>query len=179
MSSNSFSSNFSNFILNTDSYKTSHWVQYPPNTEYVSSYIEARGGQFEDVLFFGLQAYLKEYLTKPITAQDIAEAKMLYSAHGVPFNAEGWEHLLAKHNGLLPVRIQAIPEGTVVPTGNVVCQVVNTDPEFYWLTSYLETSLLRAIWYPSTVASLSYYCKQIIKSTLEKSADTTDSLPFK
>ena len=39
-----FSQNFDNFILNTDSYKTSHWLQYPPNTEYVSSYIEARGG---------------------------------------------------------------------------------------------------------------------------------------
>lgn len=177
-----FTSNFDNFILNTDSYKTSHWVQYPPNTEYVSSYIEARGSSsntFDRVLFFGLQAFIKEYLTRPITQANIDEAKILLSAHGVPFNEQGWQHLLEKHKGLLPLRIQAIPEGTVVPTGQVLCQVVNTDPEFYWLTSYIETSLLRAIWYPTTVASLSYYCKQIIKQGLEKSADNLDSLPFK
>lgn len=132
-----FSQNFDNFILNTDSYKTSHWLQYPPNTEYVSSYIEARGGNsnFENVLFFGLQAFLKQYLTKPITNADIDEAKVLLAAHGVPFNEAGWRQLVAKHGGLLPLRIQAIPEGMVVPTGQVLCQVVNTDPEFYWLTS--------------------------------------------
>lgn len=177
-----FSNNFSNFILNTDSYKTSHWVQYPPNTEYVSSYIEARGASsnaFENVLFFGLQAFLKEYLCKPISQADIDEAKTLLSAHGVPFNEAGWQRLLEKHNGYLPLRIQALPEGTVVPTGQVLCQVVNTDPEFFWLTSYIETTLLRAIWYPTTVASLSHYCKQIIKQGLEKSADNLDSLPFK
>ncbi|WP_394261009.1 nicotinate phosphoribosyltransferase [Moraxella boevrei] len=176
-----FSSNFHNFILNTDSYKTSHWRQYPPNTEYVSSYIEARGGQnsFENVLFFGLQAFIKEYLTKPICQADIDEAKIIFQAHGVPFNEQGWQRLIDKHGGFLPLRIQAVPEGMVIPTGQVLCQVVNTDPEFYWLTSYLETSLLRAIWYPSTVASLSYYCKQIIKAGLEKSADNLDSLPFK
>ena len=173
--------NLANFILNSDSYKTSHWVQYPPNTEYVSSYIEARGSsnQFDNVLFFGLQAYLKEYLSKPICQRDIDEARVLLSAHGVPFNESGWQRLLEKHNGYLPLRIQAVPEGMVIPTGHVLCQVVNTDPEFYWLTSYVETSLLRAIWYPSTVASLSYYCKQVIRQGLEKSADTLDSLPFK
>lgn len=182
MSSSTFSTNFNNFILNTDSYKTSHWVQYPPNTEYVSSYIEARGAStnaFDNVLFFGLQAFLKEYLSKPITQADIDEAKIVLSAHGVPFNEAGWQRLLEVHDGYLPLRIQALPEGTVVPTGQVLCQVMNTDPEFFWLTSYIETTLLRAIWYPTTVASLSYYCKQIIKQGLEKSADTLDSLPFK
>lgn len=176
-----FSSNFNNFILNTDSYKTSHYLQYPPDTEYVSSYIEARGGNngFENVLFFGLQAYIKEYLTKPISKTDIEEAKLIFQAHGVPFNEQGWQRLIDKHKGYLPLRIQAVPEGMITPTGQVLCQVVNTDPEFFWLTSYIETSLLRAIWYPSTVASLSYYCKQIIKAGLEKSADNLDSLPFK
>ena len=48
-----------NLILNTDSYKTSHYLQYPPQTEYVSSYIESRGGDYPDTLFFGLQMFLK------------------------------------------------------------------------------------------------------------------------
>ena len=32
-----------NIILYTDSYKASHYLQYPPNTDYISAYIESRG----------------------------------------------------------------------------------------------------------------------------------------
>ncbi|HED4436133.1 TPA: nicotinate phosphoribosyltransferase [Pasteurella multocida] len=173
-----YTSNFLNLILNTDSYKASHWLQYPPNTEYISYYIEARGGNF-DVLVFGLQAFIKEYLLKPITQNDIDEAEVVLTAHGLPFNRQGWQRLLEKHQGLLPIKIEAVPEGTVLPAGNVVCQVVNTDPEFFWLVGYLETALLRAIWYPSTVASVSCFCKQKIKTALEKSSDNLEGLGFK
>ncbi|WP_199508456.1 MULTISPECIES: nicotinate phosphoribosyltransferase [unclassified Psychrobacter] len=173
-----FTRNLHNFILNTDSYKTSHWVQYPKGSEYLSSYIEARKGDF-DVLFFGLQAFIKEYLSTPITHQDIDEAEAVINAHGLTFNRAGWEHLVDKHGGYLPLRIDAVREGSVLPVSNVVCQVVNTDPEFYWMPSYIETALLRAIWYPSTVASLSHYCKGIIRQALEKSADNTESLTFR
>lgn len=173
-----YTSNFSNLLLNVDSYKASHWLQYPPNTEYVSYYIEARGGNF-DVLVFGLQAFIKEYLLKPITQNDIDEAEIVLTAHGLPFNRQGWQRLLEKYQGLLPIKIEAVPEGTVLPVGNVVCQIVNTDPEFFWLVGYLETALLRAIWYPSTVASVSHFCKQKIKVALEKSADSLDGIGFK
>ncbi len=173
-----FTNNLANLILNADSYKASHWVQYPPNTEYMSSYIEARRGDYP-VVFFGLQAFIKEYLSKPITLQDIDEADTMIQAHGLPFNRKGWETIVNKHGGHLPIRIQAVPEGSIVPVSNVVCQVVNTDPEFYWLPSYLETAILRGIWYPSTVASLSKHCKNIIGKALDKSADTLTGLPFK
>ena len=173
-----YTSNLNNLILNSDSYKTSHWVQYPEGSQYLSSYIEARKGDF-DVVFFGLQAFIKEYLSTPITHQHIDEAEAIITAHGLTFNRTGWERLVDKHDGYLPLRIEAVPEGSVVPVSNVVCQVINTDPEFYWLPSYIETALLRAIWYPSTVASVSHYCKDIIRKALEKSADSTESLPFR
>lgn len=173
-----FTGNFNNLILNSDSYKTSHWVQYPEGTEYMSSYVEARHGDF-DVVFFGLQAFIKEYLSTPITHRDIDEAEAVITAHGLTFNRAGWERLVEKHGGYLPLRISAVPEGSRVPISNVVCQVVNTDPEFYWLPSYIETALLRAIWYPSTVASISHYCKGILHTALTKTADSTESLPFR
>lgn len=173
-----YTSSFANLILNADSYKASHWLQYPPNTEYVSFYVEARKSEL-DVVFFGLQAFLKEYLSKPISLQDINEAETLLKAHGLPFNRQGWLRVLDKHAGFLPLSIQAVAEGSVLPSRNVVCQIVNTDPEFFWLPSYIETAILRSIWYPSTVAALSYYCKQLIKKALEKSADDLSGLPFK
>lgn len=168
-----------NIILNADSYKASHFLQYPPNTTHVSSYIESRGGKYEKALFFGLQVFLKEYLTKAVTLADVKEAEDFYGLHGVPFHKEGWLYIVNKHGGYLPLEIEATEEGSVNNVKNVMAQVVNTDPECFWLTSYIETSILRAIWYPTTVATLSYYCKQTIKEFLERTADNIDGLPFK
>jgi nicotinamide phosphoribosyltransferase len=166
-------------ILNTDSYKASHHLQYPPTTSYVSSYIEARGGDFPHHLFFGLQMFLQEYLSKQITLAEINQAKEVFTMHGLPFNENGWLHILNKHNGYLPLEIQAVEEGTILPIRNVLLQVVNTDPECFWLTSYIETSLLRAIWYPTTVATISYHAKKIITKYLKETADNLTSLAFK
>ena len=170
---------YRNLILNTDSYKTSHYLQYPPQTTHISSYVESRGGEFDKLVFFGLQAFLKEYLCQPITNEDINEAESVITAHGLPFNREGWDYILQEYNGYLPLQIDAIAEGTVLPTKNVLVQVVNTDSQCFWLTSYIETALLRAIWYPTTVATVSWQVKQIIARYLEKTADNLDGLPFK
>lgn len=168
-----------NLILNTDSYKTSHFVQYPEGAEYVSSYIESRGGVYPATVFFGLQMFIKQYLCKPICLADIDEAEEICRAHGVPFNRAGWLHILTAHKGFLPLHIEAVEEGAVVPTGNVLVQVVNTDPSCAWLTSYIETALLRAIWYPTTVATVSKNCRTIIQRYLGETADNLDGLPFK
>lgn len=144
-----------NIILNTDSYKSSHYLQYPPKSEYVSSYIEARGGEYPKTLFFGLQAFIKEYLLTPITQEEINEAKAILTAHGLPFNEEGWQYILDEYDGYLPIEISAIKEGMLVPLKCPLVQVVNTDKNVPWLTSYMETALLRAIWFPTTVATLS------------------------
>ncbi|PWQ97130.1 nicotinate phosphoribosyltransferase [Leucothrix pacifica] len=170
---------FSNILLNTDSYKASHYLQYPANTSVVSSYIEARGGVFDSAVFFGLQAFLKQYLSKPITTDDVDEAELVLTVHGVPFYRQGWESIINKHGGYLPVEIQAVAEGSVLPTGNALVQIKNTDSEAYWLTSYLETALLRAIWYPATVATLSWYTKKIIARYLDETSDDPSAkLPF-
>lgn len=169
-----------NIILSTDSYKASHYKQYPPGTEYVSSYIESRGGAAGFSIFFGLQMLLQKLQDNHIDMQGIREARDLFETHGLPFNLEGWSHIRSKYQGHLPLKIQAVPEGTKVPTGNVLVQVVNTDPTVPWLTSYVETMLLRAIWYPTTVATNSFLAKQHIKYALVKSADDPDAeLPFK
>ena len=154
------------------------YLQYPPGTTGVYSYIEARGGRFPITLMFGLQAYIKNYLLTPVTMKDIDEAEVMWKAHGLPFNRSGWEYIVSKHGGLLPVRINAVPEGTVVPYKNVLCTVENTDPECFWVTTWLETSLLRAIWYPTTVSTQSKTLKNIIKGYLEETGDV-ELLPFK
>jgi len=82
--------NLENLILNTDSYKPSHWLQYKPGTTHVHAYLESRGGKYDKTLFFGLQILLKEYLSKPVTMKMIKRAEKVLTAHGVPFNKAGW-----------------------------------------------------------------------------------------
>ena len=168
-----------NLLLNTDSYKASHWLQYPPNTDATFFYVESRGGVYDRTVFFGLQAILKEYLAKPITHADIDEARDLFAAHGEPFNEAGWRYIVDTHGGLLPLRIRAVPEGTVVPTHNALVTIESTDPKAYWVPSYIETLLLR-LWYPVTVATISWHAKQTIRQFLERtSEDPAGQLPFK
>ena len=62
-----------NLILRTDSYKSSQWEQYAPNSSELFSYLESRGGVFPATIFFGLQYYLKEYLSTPITIENVED----------------------------------------------------------------------------------------------------------
>jgi nicotinamide phosphoribosyltransferase len=154
----------------SDSYKGTHWPQYPKGTTEVYSYLESRGGKFNNTLFYGLQIIIKKHLMgQVVTEQKIQSAKKLWDTHIGPgaFNEAGWRHILEKHNGHLPIKIKAVPEGTVVPTSNVLVTVVNTDPEVPWLTNYIETLLLQ-VWYPITVGTLSREIKKVLVDYLSK-----------
>lgn len=170
-----------NLILATDSYKHSHFLQYPPEARAISAYIEARANDFADeVLFIGLQPFLLDRLARPITIADIDEAEAVCSAHGEPFNRAGWETILRDHGGFLPIEIRALPEGMIVPTEVPLVQVETTDPRLPWLATFIETALLRAIWYPATVATVSRQCRQIIAAGLDRTSDDpAGQLPFK
>jgi nicotinamide phosphoribosyltransferase len=78
-----------NLILQTDSYKVSHHLQYPPGTSYVYSYFESRGGKYDSVLFFGLQYVIKKWLMgRVITEEKIQEVmkcrKIILESHRHP-----------------------------------------------------------------------------------------------
>ncbi len=161
-----------NRIIDTDSYKASHWLQYPPNTTLVHSYLESRGSDrdWNETIFFGLQYILKAFFVELFTQELVEEANEVIPAHGVPFNYAGWTSLIKKHNGKLPLRVRAVPEGTIVPLRNALMTVENTDPEFFWLTGWFETQLMR-IWYPITVATQSYYIKKDVYRYLNETSD--------
>jgi nicotinamide phosphoribosyltransferase len=167
---------FDNIILNTDNYKHCHYALYPPGTEYISSYIESRGGDFPVTMFVGLQAFIRDYLMRPITLEDIDQAEYLAREQGMHFNRENWMGVLNDHDGYLPVEIEAVPEGTVLPSRNVLVQLINTDPKYYWVTSFFETALLRAVWYPTTIGTISWLAKQVIKQALAQTSDHPEML---
>jgi nicotinamide phosphoribosyltransferase len=159
-----------NLILNTDSYKASHWLQYPPGVDATFFYLESRGGEYERTLFFGLQSILKEYLSRPVTAAMVDEAGTFFAAHGEPFNEADWRRIVKAHDGKLPLRIRAVAEGTVVPTHQALMTIESTDPACFWLPSYVETLLMR-VWYPITVATISWHVKRAIRAFLDNTSD--------
>lgn len=172
-----------NMILKTDSYKFSHYMQYPPGATDVSSYVEARGSKIEgvtEVVMFGLQAFINEVLLTRITRKHVDEAETFCTKHGVPFNRDGWMIIVNDHGGYMPLEIEAVPEGTPVPLQNMMIQMHTLDDRLPWLTSYVETMLLSYVWYGSTVATLSREIKRTIKAYLDKTSDNPDAeLPFK
>ena len=164
-------SKYYNLLLDVDSYKASHYLQYPKSTRFLNAYVESRNLNNHEVVFFGLQAFIKNYLLNPITYRDIVEAESFFLPHIGTFNKVGWSEILEKHNGYLPIEIQAIAEGSIVNKSIPLVQITNTDPQFPWLVTYLETALLRAIWYPSSVATISREAKKIILRFLKKTSD--------
>jgi len=176
-----------NFILDTDSYKITQFLQYPPETTNIFSYVEARGPDAEiqalydkflpneDVMvtYVGPQIFIKEYLSTPITHEDIDEAGPILLAHGYTFNEEGWRIIVDEYAGILPLHITSVREGSVVPVSNILSNIRATDPRFFWLVSYVETAWMRATWYPCTVASNDYLTRRIIHKFMEETADFT------
>lgn len=167
-------------MLLSESCKVGHDQQYPPGTKYVYSYLESSRCEqegWDEVCFFGLQYFLKRYLTgQVVTREKIEQAAKIYVQHfgdgaypstSEVFYREGWEYILQHHGGHLPMKIKALPEGSVVPTKTVLLTMVNTDPNCYWLTSFLQTLLVQ-VWFPMTVCTSSRYQKLSIQKYLEE-----------
>ncbi len=161
-----------NLLLKTDVYKMSHMRAYAPGTTKVYSYLTARSDKkFSEVVFFGLQYYIREYLTKPITREN-AEQFIEVSAAilgNVPDDVKIKIRSLAKL-GYWPLQIKAVPEGTVVPVKNVLMTITNTEPEFAWCVGFVESLLLK-LWYTCTVATQCLAYRKVVERAFAETVD--------
>ena len=170
-----------NLLLNTDSYKQTHWWQYPDNVAKIYSYFEPRiGSELDEIVWMGVEPFLHEYgfIGKAFDSIDVNELKDVCDAHfGVDNypNIEGWNYILEKYNGKLPVRIWALPAGTIVDPGTPCMAIENTDENVSWLTNYLESMIMHS-WGMTTTASISY---EIYKTINEYCMNTGETVsPF-
>ena len=165
-----------NWILSQDSYKVSQAVQYPANTTELTSYIESRGGPTKGNIFCGIQMFVKDLASLTLTKEMVDNAGIFYKKHLGPdiFQIDDWYYLIEKYNGKIPLEIYSVKEGEYIDTNNILVKVKSTDERLFWLNSFIETSLLRAIWYPTTVATISNNIKKnIYKFLLETSDDNS------
>lgn len=167
-----------NFIIMSDSYKMTHHLLYPKGLRSVNSYMEPRGGDMPYTVFFALQYYIKKYIAgKRITPEKIEEARAANIAHfGFDcFDDTMWYHIYNNHGGRLPLKIDAVPEGTPVAVKNVLMTIENTDDECAALTNITETLLMK-LWASNTVAAYDRIIKELITHYHGITSDAPDFL---
>jgi nicotinamide phosphoribosyltransferase len=169
-----------NPFLLTDYYKVGHVFQYPAKTELVYSNLTPRKSRLQGVdemVFFGLQYFIKEYLISYFNENFFWQSKEKVMADykrrvvtSLGAHLPNYEHIAALHDlGYLPIEIKALPEGSKVPMKVPCLTVVNTKVEFYWLTNFLETLLSAIVWQACTSATIAYEYRKL----LNKYADET------
>ncbi len=173
-----------NPLLLTDGYKLDHRRQYPEGTTLVYSNWTPRKSRIEgvnEVVFFGLQYFLKKYVIADFNehffAKPKAEVLAKYTRRVNNYlgeNQVGIQHIADLHDlGYIPMVFKAIPEGHSVPLRVPMFTMYNTLPDFFWLTNYFETLLSAVIWVPCTSATIA---KQY-RSILDRAAFDTSSIP--
>jgi Nicotinamide phosphoribosyltransferase, N-terminal domain len=99
----------------SDSYKASHFRQYP-ECRFMSAYGEFRCGYDKDVddqrmVHWGFRHLVESVLLRQWTEEDLRKAKSFYATHGVgaseyPWAEDLFEKIVTEHNGYFPVRVQ-------------------------------------------------------------------------
>ncbi|EKU55092.1 nicotinate phosphoribosyltransferase, NAPRTase family [Acinetobacter sp. WC-323] len=176
-----------------DFYKADHRRQYPVGTEYVYANFTPRSSRlakmlpdFDDkIVFFGLQGFIKHFLIETWNEGffNQPKAKVVAAYQRRMDNALGEgavpvEHIEALHDlGYLPLKIKALPEGSRVNIKVPVLTIINTDPNFFWLTNYIETVLSAELWKSCTTASIAYEYKRLLTQYAEKTGAPLDFVP--
>lgn len=173
-----------NPLLLTDGYKVDHRRQYPEKTTLVYSNWTPRKSRIkgiEEVVFFGLQYFIKKYIINEFDTnffskpkEEVVEAYSRRINNYLGENLVGINHIAALHDlGYIPMVFKALPEGVSVPIRVPMFTMYNTIPEFFWLTNYFETILSTTVWLPCNSATIARAYRQI----LDKYAAETSSIP--
>ena len=159
----------------TDSYKKTQLSMMPKGATKSMSYIESRGGRFNEVLFFGLQMYLREYFSGSLTHTKVERIMEIEHEHldgnVDPLLEPALRKVVDTYGGKFPIIIRSVDEGLVVPVKNVLITVESAydDEEVVSLVSFIETKLLR-VWSTISVATLSHEVKKVIWDGLKISS---------
>ena len=120
----------------------------------------------------------------PITHEEIDLAKEFLQEQKVGPNGLGeyhfpehlWRRIVDEFNGFPPIRIDALPEGSIVYPNEPVIQITSTEDGFGELAAHFESKLLQ-IWAPTERVTAGRhwfeYCKDVIRS-VEPDLDETE-----
>lgn len=167
-----------------DFYKADHRRQYPEGTTSVYANFTPRKSRIpgvDNIVFFGMQYMLQEYLVDQFNneffnmpQQVVVDDYQELMDHGLGSDVITTEHIRDLHKlGHLPVLIKSLDEGVLVPMQTPVMTIVNTHPDFAWLTNYLETLISCELWKLSTSATTAHN----FRMTFERACHRTGGNP--
>lgn len=173
-------------LLLSDTYKQCHDRMYPAGLTKLVSYWVPRKSMLETqnkMVFFGLQAFIKEYLIEyfndnffALTKDEVLE---LYTdSMDIQIGKENYDldKIIKLHRlGYLPLQIRALPEGTLVPMGIPCIEITNTYDDFAWLVQWIECILQVELWKPCCHATIGYMYRQIADRWYEKTVENIPS----
>ncbi len=177
---------FLNPWLLTDFYKLTHILQYRPELRELTSYLTPRGSRLkgvDKVVMFGLSAYVHSYVVENFNKNffnrpwwDTCNEVKEVLKEGLDYSDEmifkTLENLHALHElGYLPVEINAVAEGTLVPMGVPCVEIKSTNPQFFWVGQALEASLSSAIWHPMISATIAREYRKIAREAFAKTVE--------
>ena len=177
--------NLNPFLL-TDFYKLTHILQYRKELCELTSYLTPRGSRLpniDNVVMFGLQMYVKDYVVDNFrdnffnrnwweVCDDVKT--VLHEGLGYDYNLiqPTIDALHSLHEfGYLPVEINAVPEGTLVPMGVPCIEIKSTNHNFFWVGQALEASLSAAIWQPMVSATIAREYRKIAKEAFARTVE--------
>lgn len=175
-------------LSQADFYKTGHHAQLPPGTTALYENFTPRSSRLPGVnkaVFFGLQYFIKRYLIQSFAETFFrlpkekavgAYKRRLERALGPGVSVAHWEAL---HDlGFLPLKIKALPEGSVVPMQVPMFTVRATKAEFAWLAGYIETMISATVWGPSTSATTAHEYRKTFDAYARKTGGSADFVPW-
>lgn len=160
--------------LLVDSYKQTQGPMYNGNGETlvnVFAHVTPRVGKSgpSNVVAVGqmhVAAYMASLIVKPEHLPEIEEFCNAHFGPGV-YSSTMWDKIVAG-GGKIPMRIRAVPEGTVVPRGCAIMFIESTSvPE---AVPFFEAQLQR-IWYPTTVATRATEYRTIVNKWLNATVE--------
>lgn len=153
-----------NPLLLTDAYNLSHQGM-KINTDWEVSHIYNRtAGQ----ILFGFHEAIATFLGDiSVTNEMITEAMEVAACVKMVFPADLFKRVVDECDGKIPLRVQALPEGTYCPAGTPFAQVSNTREGFGELVTYWEATFLHTH-FSSSCATEAWKMRKYLNSLREE-----------
>lgn len=179
--------------LNADAYKSGHIYQYPAGTENLVFNLTARSDKYlntpltkDGIIVFGIQRFCEDYLrdhwneTFFNRPKKVAVDEALRIMNGVlGAGTVGREHWEALHDlGYLPIIVDAVPEGTLIPIKVPTLCFMPSNKDFAWVAGYLEDAFSNELWKVITIATIAFHYRRLCEKWAADTCDNNFHVPY-
>ena len=170
------------FMLMADTYKNTNPDAMPEGLTRLVSYITPRKSMFKNidkVVFFGLQGFIQEFLIDLVNVtffkRDKEEVLAEYKSYlDTQIGEQSYDlsRIAALHDlGYLPIKMKALPEGSLVNMGVPCIELTNTHPDFAWVVQWIECIAQSELFGTCNWATMAHEYRKLANDFYEKTTD--------